>query len=74
MQKLLAGAGMRRQRFHDLRHSCATFLLAQGVSDRVVMETLGHSTISTTMNIYAHVLEAAKHEAAARMDALLRSS
>ena len=43
-------------RLHDLRHSCATLLLAQGVNPRVVMETLGHSQVSLTLNIYSHVL------------------
>jgi hypothetical protein len=47
-------------RFHDLRHSCATLLIAQGVHPRVVMEILGHSQISTTMNTYGHVLPAEK--------------
>ncbi|MEV6491496.1 site-specific integrase [Actinoplanes sp. NPDC051633] len=43
-------------RLHDLRHSCASFLLASGASPRVVMEILGHSGIAVTMNTYAHVL------------------
>jgi integrase len=45
-------------RLHDLRHSCATLLLAQGVNPRVVMETLGHSQVSLTLNTYSHVLPA----------------
>ncbi len=43
-------------RFHDLRHSCATLLAAQGVPPRVAMEILGHANISTTINIYTQVL------------------
>jgi integrase len=54
---LLAKAKLRDMRFHDLRHSCATFLIAGGVHPRTIMEILGHSQISTTMNIYGHVLE-----------------
>ena len=69
--KILAGAGLRRQRFHDLRHACASLLLAQNVHPRVVMETLGHSTISLTMNTYSHVLPAAQREAASKIGALL---
>lgn len=69
--QLLASAGLPRIRFHDLRHSCASLLLAQGVSPRVVMETLGHSQISLTMNTYTHVMPAAQAEAANAMDRIL---
>ena len=48
--------GLSWLRLHDLRHACATFLLASGASPRTVMQTLGHSQISLTMNTYAHVL------------------
>ena len=57
-------------RFHDLRHSCATLLIAQGVHPRVVMEILGHSQISVTMNTYGHVLPETQREAADKIDAL----
>jgi integrase len=52
---LLERAGLESRRYHDLRHSCASFLVAQGVPPRVVMEILGHSQIGTTMNTYSHV-------------------
>ena len=68
---LLAGAGLPRQRFHDLRHACASLLLAQGVAPRVVMETLGHIQISLTLNTYSHVMPALGREAAERMDEML---
>jgi integrase len=67
-------AGLPHQRFHDLRHACASFLLAQGVELKVVQETLGHSQISTTADIYAHVMPSLRRQAADRMDALLRQS
>ena len=51
-----ARAGLPWLRLHDLRHACATFLLASGASPRTVMKTLGHSQITLTMNTYAHVL------------------
>ena len=69
--KALERAGLPRTRFHDLRHTCATLLLVQGVPARVVMETLGHSQISLTMNTYSHVLPELQREAADQMDALL---
>ena len=64
-------ATVRRVRVHDLRHTCASLLLAQGVEPRVIMETLGHSQISTTMDLYAHVLPALQRQAATRMNDLL---
>lgn len=70
-QALIAELGLPRQRFHDLRHACASLLLVQGVAPRVVMETLGHSQISLTMNTYSHVMPALGRDAAARMDELL---
>ncbi len=70
-QKLLKRAGLPRLRFHDLRHSCASLLLAQGVSARMVMQTLGHSNISTTMDIYSHVIPSLRQEAADAMDRAL---
>ena len=53
--KLLERSGLRRIRFHDLRHSCASMLLANGVAMKQIQEWLGHSDFSTTANIYAHL-------------------
>jgi integrase len=58
-------------RLHDLRHSCASFLLASGASPRVVMEILGHSGIAITMNTYAHALPSLLGGAAEGMDDVL---
>jgi integrase len=57
-QAVLRDAGLPRQRFHDLRHACASLLLAQGVAPRVVIETLAHTQISLTLNTYSHVIPA----------------
>ncbi len=54
---------------HSLRHSCASFLVAQKVDVRLIMEILGHTQMSTTMDLYSHILPAAKREAANAMDA-----
>ena len=68
------GAAQRRRldwlRLHDLRHGCATFLLAAGVKPRAIMEVLGHSEIGVTMNTYTHVLPALRQEAADAIDEL----
>jgi integrase len=69
--KLCAAAGLRRIRLHDLRHTCASLLLAQGHSPRVVMEILGHSSMDVTMNIYGHVELEAQREAIAATDLLI---
>ena len=53
--KLLEANGLRRIRFHDLRHSCASLMLANGVPMKQIQEWLGHSDFSTTANIYAHL-------------------
>jgi integrase len=57
-KKILTKAELPDIRFHDLRHSCATLLLAQGVHPRIVMDLLGHSQIGLTMNTYSHVIPA----------------
>ena len=53
--KFLENHGLRRMRFHDLRHSCASLLLANGVPLKHIQEWLGHSDFTTTANIYAHL-------------------
>jgi len=70
-QERLRRAGLPRMRFHDLRHSCASLLAAQNVPPRAIMETLGHSTIATTMNVYAHVMPSLLQESADAMDRAL---
>ena len=66
-----AAALLPRQQFHDLRHCCASLLLAQGLHPRVVMEVLGHSQIALTMDTYSHVMPAAQRVAADLMGAIL---
>ena len=70
-QRQLAAADLPHQRFHDLRHACASYLLAAGVPLRVVQGILGHSQLSTTADIYAHVTPELQKDAAARMGAPL---
>ena len=54
---VLKANNMPRIRFHDLRHTCASLLFAQGVSLKEIQAWLGHSTIGTTANIYTHLDE-----------------
>lgn len=71
-RKLLLANGMRQIRFHDLRHSCASLLLANGVQMKQIQEWLGHSNFSTTANIYAHLEYESKKASASAMATLLK--
>lgn len=62
--KVTEAAGLGRWSPHELRHCCASLLLAQGVPLKVVSELLGHSSIRVTADVYSHLLEPAKAEAA----------
>lgn len=64
--RLLKKSELPEIRFHDLRHTCATLLLKQGMSPKVVAERLGHADIEILLNTYAHVLPSMQ-EAAAEM-------
>ncbi len=63
-----------RVRFHDLRHSHATQLLSAGVHPKIAQERLGHSTITTTLDLYSHVTETMQEDAAAKLDTAFRSA
>ena len=70
-EPLRKAANAGKTHFHDLRHSSATMMLAEGVHPKVVQERLGHSTISMTMDIYSHVMPTMQADAASKFDRLL---
>jgi integrase len=72
--RFLAGTALPRVRFHDLRHSHATHLLASGVHPKIAQERLGHATIAVTLDLYSHVLPGMQEDAASRVDAALRAA
>jgi len=61
---LIRQAGVRKIRFHDLRHTCATLLLENGTNPKIVQERLGHTDISMTLNRYSHVTPTMQKSAA----------
>lgn len=67
LTKLQNKADLPQCRFHDLRHLCASIMLRQGVNVKVAQERLGHKDISTTLNIYSHVLPSSAKEAAEKI-------
>jgi len=73
-QMFIAGSVLPRRRFHDLRHSHATHMLAGGVHVKVASERLGHSRVDITLNTYQHVLPGMQADAAIRVDELLQSA
>lgn len=70
-QRILARLEIEPKRFHDLRHTCASLLLAQGVPLHEVSELLGHSGIQITSDIYGHLYETRRREVADGMGAFL---
>lgn len=70
-RNLLKKNNLKHIRFHDLRHSCATLLLAHEVPMKLIQEWLGHSDIGTTANIYSHTDYKTKMVSAGIMDGTL---
>jgi integrase len=71
-KRIKARSGVQKDlRFHDLRHTCATLLLSEGVNVKVVSEMLGHASIAITLNTYSHVLPDMQDSAAEVMEAAL---
>jgi integrase len=73
-KKLLKQAELPNIRFHDLRHSAATLLLAMDVHPKIVQELLGHSSIAITMDVYSHALPSMHQEAMRKMDGIFRET
>lgn len=73
-ERLLKQAGVPRIRFHDGRHTFATLMLELGEAPKTVQTMLGHTKISTTLDIYSHVSLDLERKAAARLNAVLRGS
>ncbi|QCT03326.1 integrase [Paenibacillus algicola] len=66
--------GLKKIRFHDLRHTSATLLINQGVHAKIISERLGHADITTTMNVYGHALQSADKLAADKLNDVFKQS
>jgi integrase len=74
LQARLVQAGLPRWTYHDLRHGCATLLLASGTDIAVVRDILGHSTIAVTANTYAAILPSLQRAAADRLASFIEAA
>lgn len=72
-KRIVADIGMPDLRFHDMRHSYAVMAISSGDDLKTVQENLGHSTITTTLDVYGHVTDKMKEESAARMQTRFES-
>ncbi|MBW3625796.1 MAG: site-specific integrase, partial [Armatimonadetes bacterium] len=72
-KRLLVRAGLEERRFHDLRHSTASFLLARGVPMKVISELLGHSDTKVTSEIYSHILPGMTKDVVEEVTRLLKT-
>ncbi len=70
--RIMGKTTLPRIRFHDLRHSHATQMLAAGVHPKIAQERLGHSTIAITLDLYSHVMPGMQADAAEQVDAAIR--
>ena len=70
--QLINGNGFKYIHLHDLRHTSASLLIAQGVHAKIISERLGHSDISVTMNKYGHAFKSADRAAADKLDGFFR--
>lgn len=71
--KIVEDAGLPKMRFHDLRHSYAVAAIRSGIEFKTIQENMGHSKISTTMDIYASVTSQMKRKSANQMQAFIDS-
>jgi integrase len=72
--RFLERTTLPRIRFHDLRHTHATHLLASGVHPKIASERLGHSKVGVTLDLYSHVIPGMQEDAAATVDAALKAA
>jgi len=70
-ERVAARAGHGQVRFHDLRHTFASIMLAAGVNPKIVADALGHASVSFTLDTYSHVIPGLQAEAVAKFESYL---
>ena len=73
-QAVISRAGVPAIRFHDLRHTSATLMLAEGVHGKIVQERLGHANVAMTLDLYSHVTADMQHNAADALEAAIANA
>lgn len=71
--RVLTAAGIEKRRFHDLRHTFTVESIRAGVDVKTLSETLGHSSVSFTLDVYGHVTNAMQTDAASKIQTLIVS-
>lgn len=74
LRRYLTAAGLPAVRFHDLRHTHASLLIAAGVHPKAIQARLGHASITMTLNTYGHLMPSAFEGVGARVDVLLMAN
>jgi len=69
--RIVARAGLKDVRFHDLRHTFASLMLLRGAKPKVISEALGHSSVAFTMDTYSHIIDGMQEDAMALLDEVL---
>lgn len=70
-EQTIAAAGVKRIRFHDMRHTCATLMLAENVHPKIAQDRLGHSSVAMTLDRYSHVTATMQQDAADLLDDII---
>lgn len=69
--RIAKGAGLEDVRFPDLRHTFASLILLRGAKLKVISDTLGHSSVAFTMDVYSHIIEGMQQDAMMLLDGVL---
>lgn len=70
-EQTIVAAGVKRIRFHDMRHTCATLMLSENVHPKIAQDRLGHSSVAMTLDRYSHITATMQQEAADLLDSII---